>query len=69
MASKLGDEMVQIEAIVKHKHTKSWLIEDQMTGKEVWLPFSVGNMLDEPNPDGLVIFECQEWWCKKNGLI
>lgn len=70
MSFRSGDEMVQIEATIEHSTAKAWLINDLMSGKQVWLPKSVGTMLEEPDPStGNVIFNCQEWWCKKNGLI
>lgn len=63
------EEDVQIEARVEHTHKAAWLIEDTMTQKQVWLPFSVGKIIEEVDRDGNTMFMVKHWWAKKNELI
>jgi hypothetical protein len=62
--------MLEFEGKVEHTTAKAWLIEDNMSGKQGWLPKSVGQMVSEgPDPDGNIIFLAPEWWMKKQGFV
>lgn len=68
MAYSSGDEMIEIEAEIKASTAKAWLVQDQFTGKEVWLARSIGTMLGPADKEGICVFEVKEWWARKNGL-
>lgn len=63
------EEDVQIEATVEHTHKAAWLIIDTMTQKQVWLPFSVGKIIEDVDRDGHTMFMVKHWWAKKHELI
>jgi hypothetical protein len=69
MGERVGDEMVTIEAKVEHSTEKAWLIIDNMSGKQAWLPKSVGKIIEDVDRDGNTLFEAKEWWARKNGMI
>jgi hypothetical protein len=69
MATRIGDEELEIEVTLEHTHNAAWLIIDEMSGKKVWLPFSQGRIVSEVDPDGHMIFAVREWWARHNGLI
>jgi hypothetical protein len=62
-------EMLEFEGKVEHTTMKAWLVEDNISGKQAWLPKSVGQMMGEPDPDGNIIFNAPEWWMKKAGFV
>ena len=69
MAYNIGDEEYEFEAKVEHVTAKAWLITDNMSGKEVWMPKSQARIIREADADGNVIFAATAWWIKKSGLI
>jgi hypothetical protein len=69
VGERIGDEMVEIEAKVEHTTSKAWLIIDNMSQKQAWLPKSVGTIVQDVDMDGNTIFNVKEWWARKNGLI
>lgn len=69
MATSIGDEEYEIEAKVEHTTAKAWLIEDSTTGKQAWLPKSVGRIIRERDDDGNLLFAAPEWWVHKNRML
>jgi hypothetical protein len=64
-----GDELITIECKVEHTTAKAWLIIDNMSGNQGWLPKSIGNLVQDVDPDGNSLFTAPEWWCKRNRFI
>lgn len=70
MADAVGDEMQEIECKVEHSTAKAWLVIDNMSGNQAWLPKSIGTMMSEgPDPEGNTLFQAPTWWCRKNKFI
>jgi hypothetical protein len=64
-----GDELITVECKVEHSTAKAWLVIDNMSGNQAWLPKSIGNLVQDVDPDGNSLFTAPEWWCKKNRFI
>jgi len=69
MGERIGDETIEIEATVERTSDKAWLINDMMSGKQIWLPKSVGTIIQERDDQGHVLFNVKQWWAKDRGLI
>jgi len=69
MAERMGDEEYEIEAKLEHSTSKAWLITDNMSGHQAWLPKSVGRVVREADEDGNILFAAPEWWVKKNRFV
>lgn len=40
------ERLADIEVTVKHQTEKAWLVYSHLTGKEAWVPKSVGELAD-----------------------
>jgi hypothetical protein len=69
MAENTGDELQEIECKVEHSTAKAWLVIDNMSGNQAWLPKSIGSIVRDVDPEGNTIFNAPTWWCKKNRFI
>ena len=69
MAFENGDEMKEIECKIEHSTAKAWLVVDNMSLNQAWLPKSIGIVIKDADPDGNVLFQAPTWWCKKNKFI
>lgn len=59
-----GDEMQEFEARIEHSTAKAWLVVDNMSANQAWLPKSVGVVLKDADPDGNVLFQAPTRWLK-----
>lgn len=65
MGNAWGDDMMEFDAKVEHTTEKAWLIYDNMSGYQAWLPKSAGEMVsDGPDEDGNTIFRAPRRWLK-----
>lgn len=69
MVESIGDEEYELEAKVEHTTSKAWLVIDNMSGKQAWLPKSQGRILRDVDPEGNTVFAVSNWWIKKSGFI
>lgn len=60
---------MHIECKVEHSTDKAWLVIDNMTGNQAWLPKSIGHIVQEVDPDGNTLFTAPRWWCQKNKFV
>lgn len=64
-----GNVEIQIEAKVEYSTAKAWLIIDNMSGNQGWLPKSIGRIIEDVDMDGNTMFGAPRWWCKKNNFL
>ena len=69
MKTRSGDEIIEVEGEILAQTPKAWLLKDSFTSKEVWLPKSVGTIVDGAEKEGEFLFEVPQWWAERAELL
>ena len=69
MKTRSGDQIIEVEGEILAQTPKAWLIRDAFTGKEVWLPKSVGVIIDGAEKEGDLLFEVPQWWANSAEIL